>query len=129
MILKTCSNTDIPPKPSKKAVNIILIEIFLQAILEIELIPFVISKNPEINGAAKEKSIFRVSKIGAINKANIFKIPLAFKIDITLEKITTNPPINNIVEILLIILSDKIEPRLEKVIFSFEAELGFMFWK
>ena len=73
--------------------------------------------------AAKEKSIFRVSKIGAINKANIFKIPLAFKIDITLEKITTNPPINNIVEILLIILSDKIEPRLEKVIFSFEAEL------
>lgn len=62
MILKTCSNTDIPPKPSKKAVNIILIEIFLQAILEIELIPFVISKNPEINGAAKEKSIFRVSK-------------------------------------------------------------------
>lgn len=62
MILKTCSNTDIPPKPSKKAVNIILIEIFLQAILEIELIPFVIPKIQKLMEQQKKNQYLEYQK-------------------------------------------------------------------
>ena len=63
-MLKTCNKIEIPPKPNKNEVNIILIEIFLQAILEIVLIPFVISKNPLIKAEAKVVSILRKLKIG-----------------------------------------------------------------
>ena len=56
-MLSTWSNTEIPPKPSKKAVKIIFIESFLQAIEDIELIPFVISKKPQIRGLINELSI------------------------------------------------------------------------
>ena len=44
----------------------------------------------------------------------LFKNPLAFKIEIMLEKTTTNPPINKIVEMLFVILLPKISPKLEK---------------
>ena len=40
--------------------------------------------------------------------------PLALKMDIILEKITTKPPIKRMVEMLLVILCDKISPKLEK---------------
>ena len=48
-ILKTCNKTDNPPKPSKKLVAIILIDIYFIFTSEIKLIPFVISKMPVKN--------------------------------------------------------------------------------
>ena len=113
-MLSTCSNTEIPPNPSKKAVKIIFIESFLQAIDDIELIPFVISKKPQIIGLIKEVSILIKLNKGERHVDKMFRIPLDFKIEITLEKITTNPPINRIVEILLVILSANTSPKLEK---------------
>ena len=114
MILSTCNITEIPPKPSKKAVINILIEIFLQAILEILLIPFVISKNPVNIGSIKEGEICIKLKNGVAVISIICVIPLDFKIEMMEEKMTTNPPITKIDFILLTILSDKISPKLEK---------------
>ena len=113
-MLQTCNKTEIPPKPSKKATKIILIESFLEAILEIVLIPFVISKNPVRMPWTKLESTWNNWKIGEIKTVKLFKIPLAFKMEIILEKITTNPPIKRIVEILFVILSAKTSPKLEK---------------
>lgn len=42
--------------------------------------------------------------MGDILKLANDKIPLAFKIEMILEKMTTNPPIRKIVEMLLVIL-------------------------
>ena len=134
VILSTCKSTEIPPKPSKNAVNIMFIESFLQATSEILFIPFVISKMPQRRGLIKEVSICRMLNSGEIQVERIFIIPLDFKIEITLENITTNPPINKIVEILLVILSANTSPKLEKetVLFSrlkLELELSkFLFF-
>lgn len=117
VILRTWSNTEIPPNPKRKAVKIILIESFLQAIKEIDLIPFVISKKPQIRGVIKEVSICKKLNNGEIQVEKKESNPLDFKMEITLENITTNPPINNIVEILLVILSAKTSPKLEKLTF------------
>ena len=56
-MLQTCNKTDIPPKPSKKAEIIMFIESLLEAMQEIELMPFVISKKPLISGVAKAVSM------------------------------------------------------------------------
>lgn len=56
-MLQTCNKTDIPPKPSKKAEIIMFIESLLEAMQEIELMPFVISKKPLIRGEAKVVSM------------------------------------------------------------------------
>lgn len=118
-MLSTWSNTEIPPKPSRNAVKIIFIESFLHVIWEIELIPFVISKKPQIKGLIKEVSILRKLNNGEKHVAKTFIKPLDFKIEITLEKITTKPPISRIVEILLVILFANTSPKLEKVITCF----------
>ena len=52
-----------------------------------------------------------------------------FNIDITTEKITTNPPIRNIVDIELLMLSAKIFPRLLSVILLEELLLEICFLK
>ena len=56
----------------------------------------------------------------------LFKNPLAFKIEIMLEKTTTNPPINKIVEMLFVILLPKTSPKLEKdtleLVLKFECD-------
>ena len=114
VILSTCNKTETPPKPSKKAVINMLIESFLQAILEIVLIPFVISKKPVNSGSIKEGEICIKLKNGVAMISIICVMPLDFKIEIIEEKMTTNPPITKIDFILLIILSDKISPKLEK---------------
>ena len=114
VILKTCNNTEIPPNPSKKAVNIILIESFLQTMLDIVLMPLVISKKPLIRGEAKDVSILSILKIGEMQEAQMLRIPLPFKMDMILEKITTKPPIKKIVEVALVMLSANISPKLEK---------------
>lgn len=103
-----------------------MIESFLQAIDDIELIPFVISKKPQTIGLIKEVSILIKLNKGERHVDKTFKIPLDFKIEITLEKITTKPPISRIVEILLVILSAKTSPKLEKetgCFFSLNMEL------
>ena len=114
VILSTCNKTEIPPKPSKNEVINILIESFLQAILEILLIPLVISKNPVNSGSIKEGETCIKLKNGVAMISIICVIPLDFKIEIIEEKMTTNPPITKIDFILLTILSDKISPKLEK---------------
>ena len=85
------------------------------------LIPFVISKNPVNSGSIKDGEICIKLKNGVAMISIICVIPLDFKIEIIEEKITTNPPITKIDFILLIILSDKTSPKLEKeacVLFS-----------
>ena len=114
VILSTCNKTEIPPNPSKKAVINMLIEIFLQAILEIVLIPFVISKKPVNRGSIKEGEICIKLKNGVAMISIICVMPLDFKIEIIEEKMTTNPPMTKMDFILLTILSDKISPKLEK---------------
>ena len=69
----------------------IFIEIFLQAIEDIVFIPLVISKNPVKSPWIKLVSMFKTLNIGDIIVVRLAKIPLAFKIEIMLEKITTNP--------------------------------------
>ena len=113
VILQTWSRMEIPPKPSRKAVKIILKESFLQLILEIVLIPFVISNIPVKMPEMKLVSMFKDWKIGFSKTVKLFNKPLALKMEIILEKITTNPPIKRMVEMLLVILSAKISPKLE----------------
>ena len=113
-MLQTCNKIEIPPKPSKNAVNIILIESFLDAILEMLAIPFVISRKPLTKGMIKSWLILSKLKIGVRDVANKSRIPSDLKIDIILEYITTNPPINKIVEIAIVILSAYTSPKLEK---------------
>ena len=78
------------------------------------LIPFVISKNPVNSGSIKDGEICIKLKNGVAMISIICVIPLDFKIEIIEEKMTTNPPISKIDFMLLIILSDKISPKLEK---------------
>ena len=130
VILNTCRKTEIPPKPRRKAAKIILIESFLHAIEEIILIPFVISNKPVINPLAKVISILKNLKIGLTRFTILFRIPLAFNIDIMLEKITIKPPIIRIVEILFVMLSDSISPRLDiftKVLVDLLSEIWVVF--
>ena len=100
-------------------------ENFLQAILEIILIPLVISKNPLKRGDMKLVSISKKLNKGEKVIVTRFSNPLAFTIEMILEKITTNPPIKTIVEILLVILSANTSPKLEKEtkVFLFESIL------
>lgn len=123
VILSTCKRIEIPPKPNKNAVKIILRENFLQVILEIILIPLVISKNPLKRGEMKLVSILKKLNKGEKVIVAIFNKPLAFTIEMILEKITTNPPIKSIVEMLLVMLSANTSPKLEKETVDFLLEL------
>lgn len=124
MMLKTCKSTDKPPKPSKNAHRTILVEIDLFAIPAIIETPFVSSIIPEIIEFAKEISILSNFKIGHIAYEKISKILLLFKIEMIMEKITTNPPIIIIVLLESNIASERIEPKFEKVAIFFEGEEG-----
>ena len=115
VMLNTCRRTEIPPKPSKNAVIIIFIDNFLKAIFEMIFIPLVISNKPVKIPDIKLVSIFKKLHNGVNISSNISSKWLDLRIDIILENITTNPPIIKMVEILLVILSDKISPKLEKV--------------
>lgn len=98
-MLKTCNKTESPPNPNKIAVTIILKEIFFNFIIEIILIPFVISNKPVKIDAIKLDGIPKKLKMGSNKMQTKFVIPLIFKIEITTENSTTNPPIIRIVEI------------------------------
>ena len=120
VMLNTCRKTEIPPKPSKKAVKITFKLIALICIEAICLMPFVISSSPVSNGIQKEELILKSFKIGLKNNDNKLNMPLLFKIDIKLEKITMKPPIISIVFVLLVILSANIFPRLDTVTCSLD---------
>lgn len=123
VMLKTCSNTDIPPNPSKNAQMMILKE---RALLVTELTsntPLVSSIIPEMTGLAKDKSIFK-SFNGMHNKyENISKILLFPKIEIITENITTNPPIIIIVLLDSSIALESMLPKLLNVHNSLVDEL------
>ena len=123
VMLKTWSNTDIPPNPSKNAQMMILEE---RALLVTELTsntPLVSSIIPEMIGFANDKSIFK-SFNGMYNKyENISKILLFPKIEIITEKITTNPPIIIIVLLDSSIALESMLPKLLNVHNSLVDEL------
>ena len=91
------------------------IESFLHAILEILLIPLVISKKPVNIGSIKVGFTFIKLKNGFNIISTKCVSPLDFNIEIIEENRTTNPPITKIDLILLIILSERTSPRLYKV--------------
>lgn len=115
IILKTWSNTEIPPKPSKKAHSTIFIEIFFVAIDVISDTPFVSSIIPDIIGLAKERGILSNFKMGYKMYDITSNILLLFNIDITTEKITTKPPIIIIVVLDSKIALERIAPKSFKV--------------
>lgn len=69
-------------------------------------------------------SILKTEKIGLTKVIIKFIIPLEFNIAIILENNTTNPPIIRIVEMLFVMLSDIISPRLNKLT-DFKLEILF----
>ena len=87
-MLHTWSKIEIPPHPSKKAVRIILIEICFKGIDEIEKIPLVISTIPRIKLSTILLGMWKVESKGSNNNIKL----LCFKIEITIENITINPP-------------------------------------
>ena len=115
IILKTWSNTEIPPKPSKKAHNIIFIEIFFVAIDAISDTPFVSSIIPDIIGLANLIGILSNFKMGYKMYDIASNILLLFNIDIATENITTKPPIIIIVLLDSNIASERIAPKSFKV--------------
>ncbi len=70
---------EIPPKPSKKAVKIMLRESFLHATEDMEWIPFVISKSPDRIPPIKLVSIFKNSKRGVKKSVKLCNSPTGFK--------------------------------------------------
>ena len=115
IIPHTCSNTENPPNPNKKAEIIIFVEIFLIGILETIFIPFVSSIIPEIMPFEKLVGIFKAERIGFIVYDKASNKWLLFKIDIITENRTTKPPIIITVEIALFMLVVKTSPKLENV--------------
>lgn len=73
----------------------------------------------------KEESMFKMLNIGVNIKIILFKNPLAFRMEIILEKITTKPPIIKIVEILLDMLFPKISPKFENETFLVTSYLEY----
>ncbi len=73
VMLQTCNKTERPPKPSRKAVKIIFIEIAFICMLDIKEIPFVISKSPVNRGVMKVGDICNVSNTGS-NKLKTKKV-------------------------------------------------------
>ncbi len=102
---------DIPPKPSKNAQNIILIDIFLIGIFAIIDTPFVSSIIPDKIPLIKLLGIFKALHTGSNIWENTIKKPVFLSIDIITLKSITNPPIITIVETEDIILFCKILPK------------------
>lgn len=127
IMLKTCNNTEIPPKPSINAHNTIFTEMLFVAIDVISEIPFVSSIIPDIIGLANEKPRLSNFKIGYNMYDTISNILLLFKIDIITENITTKPPIIIIVLLDSKMASERIEPKflkLQNVVLSLDSVLA-----
>ena len=85
-------------------------------IFDIEKITLVISKIPKNNGSANAFSMPQKSKIKEIKFIIGIINLLCCKMEIITENITTNPPIDKIVEILFAIDELKISPKFESCI-------------
>ncbi len=112
-MLNTCKKTENPPKPSKKDVSIMLIDIVFMDIDVINDIPFVISRKPVNKGAMKEDGMFIKLKIGEKIRVNKFNNLLDLNIEIITENIITNPPIIMILDIEEEIELDKTSPKFD----------------
>lgn len=84
-----------------------LIDKVLQVIIEILLMPFVISRIPVIDAGKKLEGICSKLDIGVKRFESIISILLESKIEIITENNTTKPPTSKIVEIELEMLSPK----------------------
>lgn len=119
-MLKTCNNTEIPPKPSKNAHKIILHESDLFAVELTRETPLVNSIIPEINGFAKEVLMCKNLRGTYNGYENTSRILLFSKMDSITENMTTNPPIMIIVLLDSNIAFARIAPRLLKVQISLD---------
>lgn len=125
-MLKTWRSILNPPKPSKNAVKVMVIEIDFVFIVTILLKPLVSSTRPEMIGFIYSTFNPKILNNGVNKVENIYNNPELFKIDIITEKIITKPPIITIVLIEFIILLDNISPKLEKDKFSLELIETFL---
>ena len=78
--------------------------------------PFVSSNIPDINPAANSDGILKNIKIGSIKSEKADKRCVVCNIDNITENSTTNPPINKMVLIELVMLLPIIPPKLEILI-------------
>lgn len=119
VILKTCKSTEKPPNPRTKEQRINLNFILSDARLHINEIPFVTSMKPVIILA---ENPFGIPKNSLRKLEIIYIIWLEFKMEIIIEKSTTNPPIISIVLIEDKMLFCRISPKLSKfnVLFSLD---------
>lgn len=115
VMLNTWSKIEKPPKPSRNAQVIMLIEISLNWIFEINATPFVNSIIPEKNPLANDEGKLSDFSSGEVNISKISNILVLFIIDIITLNSITKPPIIRIVFIELIILLCKIAPKLLNV--------------
>ena len=83
--------------------------------LAIKLTPFVNSTIPESKGLPNSLGIFKMENAGAQILEKLSNKWLWFKIEITTENKTTNPPISKMVEVAFLRLVPKISPKEEKV--------------
>lgn len=112
-MLSICNAIEIPPKPNRKAHNIMFNESEVLGIRAILQTPFVNSTIPVIIPSEKVVGIFNRFRIGDMISVAILKKPLFLRMDIITEKRTIKPPIKNIVFIEFIIELDRTSPKLE----------------
>ena len=117
-MLKTCSNTDKPPKPNKKAHITILIVRILEGMEHTKETPFVSSKRPVKIALIKAESTPKTLNKGEKARDIILTILLVFNIEIITENRTTNPPINKIVLMEFVMLFPITPPKFDREILS-----------
>ena len=129
-MLNTWSITEIPPKPSKNAQRIILIEIAFSGIFATIFTPLVNSIIPLINPEENSGFIFNTLNTGIIIADKIFRIPLLFIIEIITLNKTTKPPISITVCVAFVILRPRILPKLFMFadVFSLKYETLFIYY-
>ena len=119
IVLQTCNNIDIPPRPRRKEAIIMFIDKFFSGMLHIIFKPFVNSRIPEMKPVQNVEGICSKLKICCKLFDNICNNWLACIIEIITENSTTNPPIKRIVFIELEMLFPMIPPKFERLILSF----------
>ena len=85
IILKTCSKTEIPPKPSKNADKIIFCDTLFIFTKAVKLTPFVSSKIPQSSGWAKLKFSKKVRVESLFVQRYVVYLKLKLKLKILLQ--------------------------------------------
>ena len=111
IMLKTWSNTEIPPNPSKNADKMTFWDIFFILTVAIKFTPFVSSNIPQSKGSISFVSKPKVLKKGKSSRPICSNICRLLKIETKTENITTYPPIRRIVDTAFCMLWPRTFPR------------------